>query len=86
MFCSGFQDGSYAWVFEMGKSKGNLIPLKRIVTEYSADLFRMYMSNAAQFDTVLDWREEEVGSMGKHLIRIFKIFNDLEISKQAIWI
>ncbi|MFX1255007.1 MAG: leucine--tRNA ligase [Promethearchaeota archaeon] len=69
---------------KMGKSKGNLIPLKRIVTDYSADLFRMYMSNAAQFDTVLDWREEEVKGMAKHLIRIFKTFNDLNISKQAI--
>ncbi|MFW9995600.1 MAG: leucine--tRNA ligase [Candidatus Odinarchaeota archaeon] len=69
---------------KMGKSKGNLIPLKQIATEYSADLFRLYMSNSAQFDTILDWREAEIKSMEKHLVRIFKVFNNMDVADQEI--
>ncbi|MFX0093482.1 MAG: leucine--tRNA ligase [Candidatus Hodarchaeota archaeon] len=69
---------------KMGKSKGNVIPLRRITTEYSADLFRLYMTNTAQFDTMLDWREKEIQPMERHLNRIFKSFNSLETSNQEI--
>ncbi|MHA2297008.1 MAG: leucine--tRNA ligase [Candidatus Hodarchaeales archaeon] len=69
---------------KMGKSKGNLIPLKRIATDYSADLFRLYLSNIAQFDTKLDYRETEIKSMGRHLARIFKTFNSLEVEEKEI--
>ncbi len=45
---------------KMSKSKGNVIPLRHIATQYSADLFRLYISWAAELDSVLDWREAEV--------------------------
>lgn len=45
---------------KMSKSKGNVILLRDISRRYSADLFRFYIAFAANPDSVLDWREDEV--------------------------
>ena len=54
---------------KMSKSKGNVIPLKHISTKYSADLFRLYISWAANLDSVLDWREAEVNNVIESLVK-----------------
>ncbi len=46
---------------KMSKSKGNVILLREIAEKYSADLFRLYAAGAANLETVLDWREKDVG-------------------------
>lgn len=58
---------------KMSKSKGNVIPLRNIVTMYSADLFRLYISWAASLDSILDWREAEVDKVVNSLIRFTNI-------------
>ncbi|MHA1168469.1 MAG: leucine--tRNA ligase, partial [Candidatus Hodarchaeales archaeon] len=69
---------------KMGKSKGNLIPIKKITTEYSADLFRLYMTNIAQFDTLLDWREKEIKPVSRHIARVFRAIDRMEVSQEKI--
>ena len=58
---------------KMSKSKGNVIPLRHIVTLYSADLFRLYISWAASLDSVLDWREAEVDKVVSSLVKFVNI-------------
>jgi len=54
---------------KMSKSKGNVILLKQIAEEYSADLFRIYVASAADLDGILDWRGKEVQSVQSRLLR-----------------
>ena len=63
---------------KMSKSKGNVIPLRHIVTMYSADLFRLYIAWAAELDSVLDWREVEVSRVLDSLVKF------TNIAKQAV--
>ncbi len=65
---------------KMSRSLGNVLPLKAVYTEYSADLARIYMAYAADPDKTLDWREEDVASMAGHLYRFWTLVNDI-ISK-----
>jgi leucyl-tRNA synthetase len=58
---------------KMSKSKGNVIPLRHIVTKYSADLFRLYIAWAAELDSVLDWREAEVSRVLDSLVKFTSI-------------
>lgn len=58
---------------KMSKSKGNVIPLRHITTMYSADLFRLYISWAANLDSILDWREAEVEKVVNSMIRFTNI-------------
>ncbi|MEM2170242.1 MAG: leucine--tRNA ligase [Desulfurococcaceae archaeon] len=58
---------------KMSKSKGNVIPLRHIITMYSADLFRLYISWAAGLDSVLDWREAEVDRVVNSLVKFTNI-------------
>lgn len=58
---------------KMSKSKGNVIPLRHIVTQYSADLFRLYISWAANLDSILDWRETEVNKTVDSLIKFANV-------------
>ena len=52
---------------KMSKSKGNVLPLVDISKQYTADLFRLYLSSAADLDSTLDWKENEVLSVKKKL-------------------
>jgi leucyl-tRNA synthetase len=63
---------------KMSKSKGNVIPLRHIITMYSADLFRLYIAWAAELDSVLDWREAEVSRVLDSIMRF------TNIAKQAV--
>ncbi len=55
---------------KMSKSKGNVILLRDIAEKYSADLFRFYIAFAANPDSVLDWREEEVARARRILAKV----------------
>jgi leucyl-tRNA synthetase len=65
---------------KMSKSKGNVIPLRHITTMYSADLFRLYISWAASLDSVLDWREAEVGRV---LDSMLKFVNTAKVAVES---
>ena len=58
---------------KMAKSKGNVIPLANISRNYSADWFRLYVVSAADLKTVLDWREEEMRTVGGRLEKFFRM-------------
>lgn len=58
---------------KMSKSKGNVIPLRDIARLYSADLFRLYISWAAELDSILDWREREVATVVDSLRRFTEL-------------
>ena len=45
---------------KMSKSKGNVILLRDIVSQYSADLYRLYIAGAANLESLVDWRERDV--------------------------
>ncbi|MFX0075720.1 MAG: leucine--tRNA ligase, partial [Candidatus Hermodarchaeota archaeon] len=45
---------------KMGKSIGNVIALADIQKNYSADLFRFYISHSADFGIMVDWREKQI--------------------------
>jgi leucyl-tRNA synthetase len=52
---------------KMSKSKGNVLPLVDISGKYTADLFRLYLTSAADLESTLDWKENEVLSVKKKL-------------------
>ncbi|RSN73982.1 class I tRNA ligase family protein, partial [Candidatus Methanodesulfokora washburnensis] len=62
---------------KMAKSKGNVIPLANIGRSYSADWFRLYVVSAADLKTVLDWREEEMRTVGGRLEKFFRMAEEI---------
>ena len=66
---------------KMSKSKGNVIPLAKIVEEYSADLYRLYAITNADLDGIVDWREEEVGQVRRNLEEFERVVREIMASK-----
>ncbi len=62
---------------KMSKSKGNVISLVDVKREYGADLFRLYMGGAADFESVLDFRARDIESTKRRLMRFWNIANQL---------
>ncbi len=56
---------------KMGKSKGNVISLSNIQMNYSADLFRFYISHSADFGINVDWREKKLHTVKNHINRFY---------------
>ncbi|MFX0043747.1 MAG: class I tRNA ligase family protein, partial [Candidatus Hodarchaeota archaeon] len=56
---------------KMGKSKGNVIQLGSIQSNYSADLFRFYISHSADFGINMDWREKQIQIVKNHINRFY---------------
>ena len=61
---------------KMGKSKGNVISLADIQKDYSADLFRFYISHSADFGIMVDWREKQIQSVRNHITRFYNFIVD----------
>ncbi len=61
---------------KISKSKGNVIPLAHISSQYGVDLFRLYCAAAADLDTVMDWRESEVASLKRRFERFVSIIDE----------
>ncbi len=62
---------------KMSRSLGNVLPLPYIPTHYSADLARLYIASAADLDSTLDWRDDDVVSTASRLVRFWNIVNDI---------
>ncbi|HDR53459.1 MAG TPA: leucine--tRNA ligase [archaeon] len=60
---------------KMSKSKGNVIPLNHVKEKYGADLYRMYVVSSADLDTVVDWREKDVGAVQRKLEKFVEIMD-----------
>jgi len=61
---------------KMGKSKGNVISLADIQKNYSADLFRFYISHSADFGIIVNWREKQIQSVRNHITRFYNLVAD----------
>ena len=61
---------------KMGKSKGNVISLADIQKNYSADLFRFYISHSADFGIMVDWREKQIQTVKNHITRFYNFIVD----------
>jgi len=61
---------------KMSKSKGPLLTMKRAVGEYGADVTRMYILYAAEYDSDADWRRKDVESLSSHLSRFYTIMRE----------
>ncbi len=61
---------------KMSKSKGNVIPLAQIAERYSADLFRLYIISSADYDKLLDWKEDEIKSLKGKMEKFINILEE----------
>ncbi|MHA2287279.1 MAG: leucine--tRNA ligase, partial [Promethearchaeota archaeon] len=61
---------------KMGKSIGNVIALAGIQKNYSADLFRFYISHSADFGIMVDWREKQIQTVKNHIMRFYNFIVD----------
>lgn len=59
---------------KMSKSKGNIIPLRDLVTKkFSADLVRINIVSSAEDLDDADWRDENINSFYSRMMNIYKI-------------
>ncbi len=58
---------------KMSKSLGNVLTVAEVTRRYSADLFRLYVAYAANVDSVLDWREDEVNSVLSRMMDFWSV-------------
>ena len=58
---------------KMSKSKGPLLTMKRAVQEYGADVTRLYILHAAEYDSDADWKSREVEGLASHLRRFYSL-------------
>jgi leucyl-tRNA synthetase len=61
---------------KMGKSKGNVISIANITANYSADLFRFYISHSADFGISVDWREKQLQIVKNHIMRFYNFISE----------
>ncbi len=61
---------------KMSKSKGPLLTMKRAVAENGADVTRLYILYASEYDSDADWRSKEVEAMKRHLERFFELVKE----------
>ena len=54
------KDGS-----KISKSKGNGIPLIRVKEKYGVDLYRLYIATASNYDSEMDFKDEEIFQLDK---------------------
>jgi leucyl-tRNA synthetase len=62
---------------KMSKSKGNVITLLHIKENYGADVFRFYLTNSTNVDSVFDWRESEASNAKSSIEKIYNEMLDI---------
>jgi len=61
---------------KMSKSKGPLLTMKRAVKQYGADVTRLYILHAAEYDSDADWKSREVEGLANHLRRFYNLVKE----------
>jgi leucyl-tRNA synthetase len=61
---------------KMSKSKGNFIPLADVPKRYGADLFRLYISQIGDLQSLVDWKEKDVTTIQRRLKRLISILEE----------
>ncbi|MFH1779651.1 MAG: leucine--tRNA ligase [Candidatus Micrarchaeota archaeon] len=62
---------------KMSKSKGNVVTLHKLFADYSVDLVRLYLVNAAELSGTLDFRLKEVTALQKTFNKLLFVFEEL---------
>ncbi|MCD6484843.1 MAG: leucine--tRNA ligase [Candidatus Odinarchaeota archaeon] len=69
---------------KMSKSEGNVIPLVEVPKAYSSDIYRLYISSAADLGVTVNWVEKEVGTVIRRLQQFWEWSNQvIQKSKEA---
>ncbi|MFW9830906.1 MAG: leucine--tRNA ligase [Candidatus Thorarchaeota archaeon] len=61
---------------KMSKSKGNFIPMAEIPRRYGADLYRLYIAQIGDLQSLVDWKEKDVTTVQRRLKRLIRILED----------
>jgi len=61
---------------KMSKSKGPLLTMKRAVAENGADVTRLYILHASEYDSDADWRKKDVEALAGHLRRFYNLVKE----------
>jgi len=61
---------------KMSKSKGPLLTMKRAVEEFGADVTRLYILHASEYDSDADWRRKDVEGLAANLRRFYNLAKD----------
>ncbi|ADC64489.1 leucyl-tRNA synthetase [Ferroglobus placidus DSM 10642] len=61
---------------KMSKSKGPLLTMKKAVEEFGADVTRLYILHAAEYDSDADWRRKDVEGLASNLRRFYEIVKE----------
>ncbi|MFX1564638.1 MAG: leucine--tRNA ligase [Promethearchaeota archaeon] len=61
---------------KMSKSKGNFIPMAEIPKRYGADLFRLYISQIGDLQSLVDWKEKDVTNVQRRVSRLVRILEE----------
>ena len=68
---------------KMSKSKGNIIPLSRLLDEIGSDLTRINIVSSAEGLSDADWRGENVKTFLERINFVFEITNSLKNAKSS---
>jgi leucyl-tRNA synthetase len=77
---------------KMSKSKGPLMTMKRAVREHGADVTRLYILYAAEYESDADWRRKDVEGLASHLRRLYALAEEFykkesaELSRLDRWL
>ncbi|MFX0168867.1 MAG: leucine--tRNA ligase [Candidatus Hodarchaeota archaeon] len=61
---------------KMSKSKGNFIPMADIPRRYGADLYRLYISQIGDLQSLVDWQEKDVTTIRRRLNRLIRLWEE----------
>ncbi|MCS7121437.1 MAG: leucine--tRNA ligase [Archaeoglobaceae archaeon] len=59
---------------KMSKSKGPLLTIKKALSTYGADVSRLYILLAAEYDSDADWRSKDLENLASSLKRFYSLF------------
>ncbi|MFX1577379.1 MAG: leucine--tRNA ligase [Promethearchaeota archaeon] len=82
---------------KMSKSKGNVIPLAAVPKRYGADLFRLYITQIGDLQSLVDWKEKDVTNIQRRIKRLVRILENAskipeveidepKLSMMSLWI
>jgi leucyl-tRNA synthetase len=82
---------------KMSKSKGNFIPMAEIPRRYGADLYRLYITQIGDLQSLVDWKEKDVTTIQRRIKRLIRLFeeasaipdiplDDTKLSMMSQWI
>ena len=67
---------------KMSKSKGNIIPLKKLIEKYGSDLVRINIISSNEGLDDADWREENIHSFVSRIKMLFNLVDTIKKSKK----